>query len=168
MCKQMFRVSPARQRSAPSPNPHLHLPLISFASSLLSQASVLRCHVGDTCVPVAALRNSGHLTKWSPLQPDNARGARCSKHLSIGRGEGEREGGRRGSDNVHTWHKLVLKIRRPSTSICLRDCEQMSKLLQTKVIKAETQDGSARHSCFSLRSFSCLAQEQMTNGGGQV
>lgn len=35
----------------------LHLPLISFPSSLLSQASVLQRHVGDTCVPVAALEN---------------------------------------------------------------------------------------------------------------
>lgn len=69
-----FASLPRSRGQPPSPNPHLHLPLISFASSLLSQASVLRCHVGDTCVPVAALRNSGHLTKWSPLQPDNARG----------------------------------------------------------------------------------------------
>lgn len=75
MRKQMFCVSPVQQRSAPHPQPPPpSSPLIPFASSPLSQASVLRCHVGDTCVPAAALRNTGHLTKWSPLQPDYARG----------------------------------------------------------------------------------------------
>lgn len=48
----------------------LHLPLISFPSSLLSQTSVLRCHVSDTCVPVAALQNqvtlqNGRRYSWS-------------------------------------------------------------------------------------------------------
>lgn len=35
----------------------LHFSLVSFRSSLLSRASVVRGHVGDTCVPVAARRN---------------------------------------------------------------------------------------------------------------
>lgn len=163
MCKQMFCVSPAQQRSPPpspatptsiflsSPSPRLsfHKHLFFGAMWVTPASQRQRCGIQVT------LQSGRHYSRIM-------REGLLLQTLVYRRGEMRR------SDNMHTWHKLVLKIRRLSTSICLCDCEQMSKLLQTKVIKAETQDGRVRHICFSLRSFSCLAQEQMTNGGGQV
>lgn len=71
MCKQMFCASPALSLEVRASACFLSspMPLLSFHKHLF-----LRRHVGDTCVPAAALRNQVTSPKWSPLHRDNAEG----------------------------------------------------------------------------------------------